>query len=90
METQLRERRGSTGLWCPASTPTPLALIWISRLRSDCTKIGASRSFLGGNLLRTLLGNDYVERLFAAYAGRVPAEADLVIDWIFFTSSKAS
>ena len=28
-----------------------------------------------------MLGNDYVERLFAAYAGRVPAEADLVVYW---------
>ncbi|HEX3417274.1 MAG TPA: class I SAM-dependent DNA methyltransferase [Stellaceae bacterium] len=37
--------------------------------------------FLGGKLLRTVLGNDYVERLFAAYAGRVPAEADLVVYW---------
>jgi type II restriction/modification system DNA methylase subunit YeeA len=37
--------------------------------------------FLGGKLLRTVLGNDYVERLFAAYAGRVRAEADLVVYW---------
>src|SRR6266436_5789124 len=27
------------------------------------------------------LGNAYVERLFAAFAGRVPAEADLVAYW---------
>jgi hypothetical protein len=37
--------------------------------------------FLGGKLQRSVLGNDYVERLFAAYAGRVPAEADLVVYW---------
>lgn len=37
--------------------------------------------FLGGKLLRSVLGDDYVERLFAAYGGRVPAEADLVIYW---------
>jgi type II restriction/modification system DNA methylase subunit YeeA len=39
--------------------------------------------FLGGKLLRTGLGDDYVNRLFAAYAGRVPAEADLVVYWFF-------
>ncbi|TWA69712.1 type II restriction/modification system DNA methylase subunit YeeA [Azospirillum baldaniorum] len=38
--------------------------------------------FLGGKLLRTLLGDDTVERLFALYGGRVPAEADLVCYWI--------
>jgi type II restriction/modification system DNA methylase subunit YeeA len=37
--------------------------------------------FLGGKLMRTVLGNDYVERLFATYAKRVPAEADLVVYW---------
>jgi type II restriction/modification system DNA methylase subunit YeeA len=37
--------------------------------------------FLGGKLMRTVLGNDYVERLFAAYVGHVPAEADLVVYW---------
>ena len=37
--------------------------------------------FLGGKLMRTVLGDDYVERLFAAYAGCVPAEADLVVYW---------
>ena len=37
--------------------------------------------FLGGKLMRTVLGDDYVDRLFAAYAGQVPAEADLVGYW---------
>jgi hypothetical protein len=37
--------------------------------------------FLGGKLMRTVLGDDYVDRLFAAYASRVPAEADLVCYW---------
>ena len=37
--------------------------------------------FLGGKLLRKDLGDDYVETLFSAYAGRVPAEADLVCYW---------
>jgi len=37
--------------------------------------------FLGGKRLRTVLGDAYCDRLFAAYAGRVPAEADLVCYW---------
>jgi type II restriction/modification system DNA methylase subunit YeeA len=31
--------------------------------------------------LRTILGGEYVDRIFNAYAGRVPAEADLVTYW---------
>ena len=37
--------------------------------------------FLGGKLLNTHLGEDYVSRIFKVYAGRVPAEADLVCYW---------
>jgi type II restriction/modification system DNA methylase subunit YeeA len=37
--------------------------------------------FLGGKRMRKSLRDDYVERLFAAFAGRVPAEADLVVYW---------
>ena len=37
--------------------------------------------FLGGKLLITHLGEDYVSRMFSIYAGRVPAEADLVCYW---------
>ena len=37
--------------------------------------------FLGGKLLIGGLGEDYVSQLFATYAGRVPAEADLVCYW---------
>ncbi|MCY4588333.1 MAG: class I SAM-dependent DNA methyltransferase, partial [Bryobacterales bacterium] len=37
--------------------------------------------FLGGKLLITHLGEDYVTRMFTTYAGRVPAEADLVCYW---------
>ena len=37
--------------------------------------------FLGGKRLITHLGEDYVARMFTAYAGRVPAEADLVCYW---------
>jgi type II restriction/modification system DNA methylase subunit YeeA len=37
--------------------------------------------FLGVRLLRAILGDEYVERLFNAYARRVSAEADLVVYW---------
>ncbi|WP_376097219.1 class I SAM-dependent DNA methyltransferase [Roseomonas sp. CCTCC AB2023176] len=37
--------------------------------------------FIGGKMLRRQLGDPFVDRLFAAYAGRVPAEADLVCYW---------
>ena len=35
----------------------------------------------GGNRLISNLGEDYVSRIFATYAGRVPASADLVCYW---------
>ncbi|AAK22811.1 class I SAM-dependent DNA methyltransferase [Caulobacter vibrioides] len=38
--------------------------------------------FLGSKRLRDGLGNDYVERLFSTYRGKVPAEADFVAYWI--------
>ena len=37
--------------------------------------------FLGGKLLRSGLGDGYVDALFEKYDGRVPAEADLVCYW---------
>ena len=37
--------------------------------------------FLGGKLLNAHLGVDYVSRIFNVYAGRVPAEADLICYW---------
>ncbi len=37
--------------------------------------------FLGGKRLRTVLKDDYVDRLFSVFTGRVSAEADLVCYW---------
>ena len=37
--------------------------------------------FLGGKLLRSQLGDEYVDALFRPYRGRVPAEADIVCYW---------
>lgn len=37
--------------------------------------------FLGGKRMRTMLGDKYVDKLFAAYDGKVLAESDLVAYW---------
>jgi len=37
--------------------------------------------FLGGRFLIDNLGEDYVSRMYATYAGRVPGDADLVCYW---------
>lgn len=45
----------------------------------EATAIVGNPPFLGGKLMRTGLGSDYVDALFKVYAGRVPREADLVV-----------
>lgn len=47
----------------------------------DTDVIVGNPPFLGGKLLRTNLGNDYIDALFKVYAKRVPAGADLVCYW---------
>ena len=44
----------------------------------EATVIIGNPPFLGGKLLRSNLGSQYVEALFRVYEGRVPREADLV------------
>jgi len=48
----------------------------------DADVVIGNPPFLGGKFLRMLLGSEYVDHLFNAYAGRVPAEADLVTYWL--------
>ncbi|WP_166304364.1 class I SAM-dependent DNA methyltransferase [Bradyrhizobium sp. 2S1] len=48
----------------------------------DADVVIGNPPFLGGKLMRTFLGDDYVDRLFGAYDGRISAEADLVCYWI--------
>ena len=47
----------------------------------DCDVIVSNPPFLGGKLLRTELGDEYVGQLFGIYGGRVPREADLCCYW---------
>ena len=47
----------------------------------DADYIIGNPPFLGGKLMRANLGDDYVDRLFAVYNGRVPREADFVTYW---------
>jgi type II restriction/modification system DNA methylase subunit YeeA len=47
----------------------------------DADVIVGNPPFLGGKLLRTKLGDAYVDALFHVYTGQVSAEADLVCYW---------
>ena len=47
----------------------------------DADVIIGNPPFLGGKLLIGELGEDYMSRVFAAWRGRVPPEADLVCYW---------
>ena len=47
----------------------------------DAEFIIGNPPFLGGKLLRSQLGDEYVDALFQSYRGRVPAEADIVCYW---------
>ena len=46
--------------------------------------------FLGGKLLISNLGEEYVSTLFRVYKGRVPHEADLVCYWFVKTGERLS
>jgi type II restriction/modification system DNA methylase subunit YeeA len=47
----------------------------------DAAVVVGNPPFLGGKLLRTGLGDSYVDTLFGVYEGRVAAEADLCAYW---------
>ncbi|MBI3275712.1 MAG: class I SAM-dependent DNA methyltransferase, partial [Methylocystis sp.] len=75
----------------PAPHPDPLpargereaagAAIYAEAHWPEADFIVGNPPFLGGKLLRKGLGDEYTEALFSTYAGRVPAEADLVCYW---------
>src|ERR1051326_6418394 len=47
----------------------------------ECDVIVSNPPFLGGKLLRSELGDDYVDHMFSTYDGGVPREADLCCYW---------
>lgn len=87
LQWQLRKGHGLT------RRPILDKLDGIQRADALITQTGADREwpdadvvvgnppFLGGKRMRRSLGSTYVDRLFATFAGRVPAEADLVAYW---------
>jgi len=54
---------------------------------ADC--IVGNPPFLGDRFHLSVLGEDYTLRLRAAYSGRVPARADLVVYWVLKAAEKA-
>ena len=59
------------------------SLLWTEPSQTGPIPMSSSGNppFLGGKLLITHLGEDYVSQMFETYADRVPAEADLVCYW---------
>ncbi|MBL9009540.1 MAG: class I SAM-dependent DNA methyltransferase, partial [Alphaproteobacteria bacterium] len=55
---------------------------WIEAQWPEADAIIGNPPFLGGKRMRDGLGDAYVERLFALFKGRVPAEADFVVYWV--------
>ena len=47
----------------------------------DATFLVGNPPFIGGKLMRTYLGDRYVNQLFRVFTGRVPREADFVTYW---------
>ena len=56
----------------------------------EAAAIVGNPPFLGGKLMRAGLGDEYVDKLFSVYDGRVPAEADLVTYWFEKAASQLS
>ncbi len=54
---------------------------WVEAEWPEADFIVGNPPFLGGKKLRAGLGDATVERLFSTFAGKVPAEADLVCYW---------
>lgn len=69
MTWQPGESEGEGGQWIEAEWPKADAII-------------GNPPFLGGKLMRTDLGDSYVDALFRTYRASVPPEADLVVYWL--------
>ena len=88
-EIQWMRRNGFAEARDPILKPLDTIECWDAIVTADNTEpewpaadvVIGNPPFLGGKLLITHLGEDYVSRMFSTYAGRVPAEADLVCYW---------
>jgi len=88
-EIQWMRRNGFTATRNPILTPLDTIECRDAILTPDNTEpdwpeadvVIGNPPFLGGKLLIANLGEDYVSQMFTIYAGRVPAEADLVCYW---------
>ena len=88
-EIQWMRRNGFSGSRNPILKPLDTIECRDAILTSDNTEsdwpvadvVIGNPPFLGGKLLIANLGEGYVSRMFVTYAGRVPAEADLVCYW---------
>ena len=88
-EIQWMRRNGFGEARDPILKPLDTIECWDAILTPDRTEpewpvadvVIGNPPFLGGKLLITHLGEDYVSRMFRTYADRVPAEADLVCYW---------
>lgn len=74
------ECRDALTSWEAASEASPGR--WVEAEWPIADAIIGNPPFLGGKLLRTQMGDTVVDRIFALYAGRVPAEADFVVYWL--------
>ena len=74
--TPLNTIRQTDAILADADTENPCEAEWPA-----AEFIIGNPPFLGGKLLRSNLGDEYVDAMFHAYQGRVPAEADIVCYW---------
>ena len=74
--TPLNTIRQTDAILADGDTANPRETEW-----PDAEFIIGNPPFLGGKLLRSNLGDEYVDALFQSYRGRVPAEADIVCYW---------
>ena len=74
--TPLNTIRQADAILAGGDTASPQETEW-----PDAEFIIGNPPFLGGKLLRSQLGDEYVDALFQCYRGRVPAEADIVCYW---------
>ena len=74
--TPMNTIRQADAILAEGETVNPRETAW-----PDAEFIIGNPPFLGGKLLRSELGDEYVDAMFQTYGGRVAAESDLVCYW---------